>query len=722
MAELSASGIYGFPVGSLEGVARGVDPRDGAAGDPRVVGWLREAVQEGDRINQSDPGYDDAAKGMAYIVGDQLKVGRDAPASYLPQMQINESRKVTQAHASVLTDLKPVWTYKSENPAYAQHGYLLNSLIIAWYVKTMADLELGNTVKYALAAGTADTLCEWDPHARFGGDHRIIARDFRDTLPWRPAPMSRSVQDWQGVTFREEHTVNVLRGMYPTKAHLFNPTSDSLLGTLMGRFRSLTSRLVSPATDTLGGLSSASSNLKPKSGHVLFYRTFLDDQTRNLTTSDIVMGPPGASYTFTCHPGERLYPNKRVICWTPEAVVWDGPSPFWHGMFPFSRLKLWEVPWQFLGVALLKDLTPVQDGINDLANDIRLGIKQWMNQTTVYDRQAVSETFMKLFDPRRPGARVKTNPTYGDGFKKLDGPNPQVLALGLEFLEKLISKFGDLSGVANLETLLQLRQMPGADTIRTYYEAQTPALRSEGRMMEAYIRDLAEMLKVNTFQYMTQAKRVAMLGEAALTLEDFDFDPGNLVPALEVGQPGYTPELDASVSREQRAQFFHKLLTFRVAPNSLLAMDSAERKMLYLTLARDGLVDMLTLLEVLEVPNVGTFPPIPLPPLRPPDPQEVLKSLVGDPLTGTPPDGKYIMSPEGQVMEMRQPLTIIERLQAQQLLGIGAQAQPAEAGRPPSGQAEPHSETKSDGKGGQRGVVSESQHGKAPGGGPGSET
>src|SRR5665213_417619 len=257
--------------------------------------------------------------------------------------------------------------------------------------------------------------------------------------------MSRSVQDWQGVIFREEHAVNVLRGMYPTKALQFQPTTDSMLSTLMGRFRSLTSRLVSPATDTLAGLSSASSNLKPKSGNVLLYRCFLDDHTRNLTTTRIPMGPPGAAWSYMVEPGAKLYPNKRCVVATPDTIVWDGPSPFWHGMFPFSRLKLWEVPWQFLGVSLLHDLMPIQDAINDTANDLRLGIKQWMDQTTVYDRQAVSESFMRLYDPRRPGAKVKTNPTYGDGFKKLDGPNPQVLSLGLEFLQQMISKFGDLS-------------------------------------------------------------------------------------------------------------------------------------------------------------------------------------------------------------------------------------------------------------------------------------
>jgi hypothetical protein len=98
----------------------------------------------------------------------------------------------------------------------------------------------------------------------------------------------------------------------------------------------------------------------------------------------------------------------------------------------------------------------------------------------------------------------------------------------------------------------------------------------------------------------------------------------------------------------------------------------------------------------------------------------VLKSLVGDPLTGTPPDGHYIMSPDGQVMEMRQPLTIIERLQAQQLLGL-TPAGPG-AGRPPTAQSPPHGESKSDPEGGSRQVVSESEHGHGPSKGPGSAT
>lgn len=700
MADLSGSGIYGFPVSSLD-MLRGSDTMGGTVSDPRIVGWIRDAVIEGDRINRDDPSFERAEIGMRYVVGEQRQDPATAPLAYLPKMTINESRKVVQAHASVLTDLKPVWNYKTNNVQFQAQGQQLDRLIIAWYVNTLADIELGNWVKYSAAAGTGDLKVEWNPHARFGGDHRITACDFRDTLAWRPAPGSRNVQDWQGVIFREEYSINVLRGMYPTKAPLFNPTPDSLLGTLMGRFKSAYNRIVSPAADTLGGLTGASHNLKPKSANVLTYRMFIDDQTRNLTSSKIPMGPPGAAWAYVVNPGDRLYPNKRCIIATPDNIIWDGPSPFWHGMHPFSRLCLWEVPWHFLGVSLLNDLIPIQDAINDNSNDLRLGVKKWMDPATVYDRQAVSETFMKLYDARRPGAKVKTNPTYGDGFKQLDGPNPEVLQLTMQFIEALTQKFQDLSGTANLQALLQLRQMPGADTIRQYYEAMTPELRAEGRMIEAAIRDVAEMLKVNTFQYQTQAKRVTLLGDAGLTLQDFDFDPSTLVPAMEEGQPGYTPELDKDVPRDQRAQFFHKMFVFSVAPNSLLAMNSSEQKMLRLQLARMGYFDFWSLMEALEIPNVGAPPAIPLPPIVPPDPVAVQNSLVNQ-------DGKFMINPtNGQIMELRVPNTITERLIAQQTMGIGMTQNPA--GRKASGQETPHQESgKKDESGAPRQTVSES--------------
>jgi hypothetical protein len=249
-------------------------------------------------------------------------------------------------------------------------------------------------------------------------------------------------------------------------------------------------------------------------------------------------------------------------------------------------------------------------------------------------------------------------------------------------------------------------------------------------MIEAFLRDVGEMTKVNTFQYQTAQKRMQLLGDAGMSLQDFDFDPGTLVPALTktdpatgLPTPGYVPELDAEKSAAERARYFHKQFVFTVAPNSLLAMNAQEQKMLRLQLARMGYVDFWTLMNDLEIPNVGTPPPMPLPPLTPPDPKEVMEDLMAQAGVTLGPNGeaipngqpqqpkKYLIDPNtGQLAELRVPTTITERLQAQQMLGIGMTQNPA--GRKASGESSPQLEQKSDSMGAPRTTVTESSASK----------
>jgi hypothetical protein len=711
MADFSPSSVLDLPRTTADTLLHG---------DPAVLGWLKEWVQEGDLLNRADPSYEIIGRAQEYIVGEQLST-EQRRLKYLPQVVINETRKAMQAHVSAITDLKPVVGWRS-SPEYLVQADLLNKYLLAEWVTTMMDLDLGDCVKYSLAGGTGDLVIDWDPHAPLGGAHQLTARDPRDTLPLRPAYL-RSPQYWEGVCFREEHSVNVLKGMYPTRASFFKASGDSVLGTVLGRFRTGLSRLLSPA-DPLDQIASgtATSARRSRRGMVVLYRAYFKDRTRNLTDRPIAMGTPGSNWAYSVAPKEPLYPRGRLVVATDEAIIYDGPNTYWHGMFPFCRLKLWSVPWQFLGIPLFNDLLPIQDAINDTVHDVRLGIRQWVDPDITYNRNAVSEATMRLMDPRRPGKRVKTMPGFGEPWRKEDGPNPQVLAMASELWDKLTTKFADLSGTANLSALLQLRQLPSADTIQKYYEALTPEIRQEARQVEIFLRDLAEMLKVNYFQFLSQAKRVQILGLGGVTLNDFDFDPGQMVPALMPGQPGYTPELDATLTtRDQRAQFFHKQFIFVVAPNSVLAMDATERKMMRFQLARMGYYDFWSLHETLETPNVGAPPAIPLPPLEPPPPnllemmlQQVLSQpqgaaalLAGQALPQyTDPQTQRTFTLDvasGQILELRIPTTITERLQAQQLLGIGLTANPA--GRKATGQAPPQQETKSDG----RSTVTESE-------------
>jgi len=714
MADFTTSTIPDLPATSADSLQHG---------DPRVISWLKEWTQEGDLINRADPSYDSISRAQEYIVGEQL-TPEHRRLKYLPQVVINESRKAMQAHVSAITDLKPVVGWRT-NPEYLVQADLLNKYLLAEWITTFMDLELGDTVKYALAAGTGDMVIDWDPHAPLGGAHQLSARDPRDTLPLRPS-FNRSPQFWEGVCFREEHTVNVLRGMYPTRQHLFKPSSDTALGRVMGRFRTGLSRLISPADplDTIGGQTAGSAR-RARRGTIVLYRGYFHDRTRSLVDKIIPMGTPGSNWAYNVKKGEPLYPRGRLIVATDEAVIYDGPNTYWHGMFPFCRLKLWSVPWQFLGIPLFNDLLPVQDAINETVHDVRLGIKQWVDPDITYNRNAVSESTMRLMDPRRPGKRVKTMPGFGEPWRKEDGPDPQVLAMASELWDKLTTKFADLSGTANLSALLQLRQLPSADTIQKYYEALTPEIRQEARQVEIFLRDMADMLKVNYFQFLSQAKRVQILGSAGVTLNDFDFDPNMMVPGLLPGQPGYTPELDVNLTtRDQRAQWFHKQFIFVVAPNSVLAMDAQERKMMRFQLARMGYYDFWSLHETLETPNVGAPPAIPLPMIERPPPG-VLEGMLGQLTQPGVIQGMTagVMAPpqytdpttnrtfvldgaSGQLLEIRVPNTVTERLQAQAQLGIGQTVSPA--GRKASGQEPPRAEEKSDGSGGTRQTVTES--------------
>jgi hypothetical protein len=204
-----------------------------------------------------------------------------------------------------------------------------------------------------------------------------------------------------------------------------------------------------------------------------------------------------------------------------------------------------------------------------------------------------------------------------------------------------------------------------------------------------------------------------ILGDAGATLSDFDYDPATMVPALHPGQPGYTPELDADLtSADERAQFFHKQFVFVVAPNSILAMHATERKMQTLQQATMGYVDFWTFHDVMETPNVGAPPAIPLPPVMPVDPaiqQQIMLAAVQSVAQGIPPQPyvdpttqkQYTVDPaSGQILEIRIPLTITERLQAQAMLGLGMAANAQ--GRKATNEAPAKSETKNDRPGGRQ--------------------
>lgn len=699
-----------------------------------ILSWIKECVAEGEGFMAADPIWNEIDTNQQYILGRQKAraVTQDRPV-YVSHAVVNETRRTHRRHVSALTDVKPTYAYRTPNPHFQTQALLLNNLTAVWWINTFADLALADATSYAIAGGSGDIWVEYDPFHGPLGDMVLIARDARDTIPIRPS-RDGNIQNWFGVIGREAHSYNVLAATYPDKINLLRQSASPWGGGIFTRIKQGTMRILGGgATTTLSGLTKAYTAQNNLTGsEIILYKVYLNDPSINTTTQAVFMGTPGTNWGYTVQPGQRLYPRKRLIVATESGILYDGPNPYWHGLFPVSRLTLLSVPWSFFGVPLIDSLVQggLQDGINDVVNAMFDKIRQ-KNRPPVAGNSKVPEPMLRQLDLLNPRARVRTNEQIGTGITVMEIPD--LPGDTLEFFSLLRTIAHDLTGDSTLDALqaAAANQSFDPETIEAWMNALSPEMKLEGRRVEYTIRTIAEMQKANIFQWYNLGRRMQILGDAGQTLQDFDYDPGNLIPAMNKDDPGYLPELDANEDQKDRAQFFLKLFTFYVTPNSLLALNAQAEKLKYTQMMRAGICDVWTFWEKMEVPNAGEPPDMPLPMLPQPEKDSPEAAAI---LAGQVP-GTQIDPQTGLFIQIRKPITITERLIAQNMMGLGLAATPAGAnnstgagtqggggggqpagspGRKASAQSSPSVDVKDTGDGGKRVTITESPRNHKP--------
>lgn len=664
-----------------------------------ILAWIKEAVAEGEGIMAADPIWNEIDVNQQYILGRQKAraISNDRPA-YVSHVVINETRRTHRRHISALTDVKPTYAFRSPNPHFQTQALLLNQLTAVWWINTFADLALADAASYAVAGGCGDLTIDYDPFYGPMGDVTITAKDARDAIPIRPS-RDGNIQNWYGVIIREAHSYNVMAATYPGNLNLLRQSASPWGGGIFTKVRQGMNRILGGgATTTLSGLSKAYTAAQTISGNeVILYKVYLNDPSINTTSAPVMMGKPGTNWSYVVQPGERLYPRKRLIVATEAGVLSDGPNPYWHGMFPISRLKLISVPWSFFGVPIVdvQIQSGLQDGINDVANAMFDKIRQ-RNRPPMAGNARVPEPMLRQFDPLNPRARMRTNEQIGTGLTTIEIPD--LPGDTLEFFQALRTIAHDLTGDSTLDALqaAAANQSFDPESIEAWMNALSPELKLEGRQVELCIRTIADMQKANIFQWYDLKRRMQVLGDAGQTLEDFDYDPGNLIPAQQPGDEGYLPQLNANQDQKDRAQFFLKLFTFYVTPNSLLALNAQAEKLKYTQMMRAGICDIWTYWEKMEIPNAGEPPEMPLPMEPQPDQGSEQAQMI---MAGGVPGAQFDQA-TGIFIQNRKPITITERLMAQMMMGLGMNTGPAGA---------------TQGQAGANGAAG----GGAPGGGPG---
>lgn len=629
-----------------------IPPREHAES---VAGFCREALEEGEAFLKSQPNYSKIDQLMKTVIS-APDISDVRPAG-LSVAKSNRLGKIGADLAALMTDIKPFWEYKTHNPAFEPQQVIYGKLSTSWYLDRQTDVRFADVVKYWVVSGTGWAHQKWNPRIQ---DIELEAEDPRDVLPIRPSSNAGTIQDAFGVIVRRQRTVNYLKALYPEKADLIRADSDgsSVTAALSSRLSSLLDSIMSPFHAALQ--AEKAKNDIPRIPTATLYTMYIDDPSIHKGRFPVVMGEvdeqgkPANDWSYVVYPGEPLYPRKRLIVFTrtsPEPL-YDGPSIYWHGMFPLSKLTLDPWPWSWLGKSPLVDLMPLQRAIDRCMRAIDDWLAKVVEPDVIADKNSVPRAVLERWNTRRPGGKYTHNPIAGKGMQ-LQYPTTGI-EIAFKFFELLINEMDTLPGVRDLSQMMQLNQIPSAESMDKIIQSMTPSVRSRSRMVEAFMRDFAMQLAYNFSQFYTQKRRLLLLGQQGVTQDDFDFDPGTLIPAV-VGDG----DMMGPRPRYERTREFLRQFTFHVAPGSMLAASEIERKLMYLQLARAGWMDIWTLAEVFDIPNFGQPPGIPDP-----------------------------MNPG----VMRPPTTVTERLMVQQMMGLAGT--PSPAGRKASGQDLPRVVTK----------------------------
>ncbi len=577
-----------------------------AASEDAKLGWLNSAIQQGQAFLQNQPAYREINRARQQIEGKDMDMSNKTRS----QMSDNLLGRDTREYIASLSNMRPVWEYKSYNPDYQHNVAMLNKLLLAWWNKTFADRKIREGLQYAGVDGTGYIMPLWDRAHIWAkeGDVALHALGADQVLPIQIGK-DNDLQRAYAVVIRVPTPIHIAHTLYPQFADRLVPDRNG--PSLMAKGLQFVQKFVAPALRVGGAADNAS-----KSGayfpEVDIFHVYILDPSINVSGKTVAMGDPGTSWyyevptlgsdidtgmeaadgtpiTRKAMPEDcMLYPNRRCILASRTCQIYDGTSKWWHGQVPVVPFKLNDWAWNYLGYSLMHDCFSLDAGINRIQRGISDSVDLRLDPPKSYDKANVARSVMEKMDFRRPGMALGVNSTMGagKGIESLFDPRqydvPQWVA---EFVQTLKTDQKNILGVADVTALIKARQIPSSDSIEKLLEMAGPIVTDSTRNMERSMCMLGDMLKSLFFQFKTIEQRLQIMGDDGITAEDFDYKPGEMTPSHMKGEDTAIP---SRFSASARAQFFSNQFYMFVTPNSLTQITQMSRKLLYLQLYRSG--------------------------------------------------------------------------------------------------------------------------------------
>jgi hypothetical protein len=497
----------------------------------RLAGDLRDQAIAELKLNAE---YAEIPNYIAALRGEQWGKGRPKYRSNFVDNVLAKARVEAKAY---LTDIQPTVDIRSKVDTYTKQATLIQNCLHHEWRRMNMDLRLAALVDHA-GFGIA--------YARLGGlfPGELVFRSFgMDTV--LPIQRGDTIQESSAVLYRTHKPIQYFTKMFPGRSEGIAKYADQSMTAMTtnqyarpGHVDEYTWNSMSPAMKykmgiKMGRPTASESEPFPT---ISLEEFWVNDPAVNETKERILIRNPYLSvdehnYWYWVEPGQPLWPRKRLIIFGGEKqLLYDGPSPYWHGEYPFGELILDPVVWGPGGFSRYRALMPLNRGINEMNAGIFDMVKKSLNQSLIGKKGAIADTVFERFFQDMPGSKMLMNPGANPASDLQWGPIPQLPAYTPQFLQHLYQRFDRQAGGMDAMTLAKKKQLPSSDVIQQMKDSQSGQFRLEGRYLEAFLGDIGPQAVSNIIQFFTRDKRISLFGADGITKQDFNFRPGDITP------------------------------------------------------------------------------------------------------------------------------------------------------------------------------------------------
>lgn len=660
-------------------------PRLRADNEAARLQWLKESLRRGQqwlRVQRStiDPGLArDVIAGL-----NATDPGDDA----MSDVRSSEVKRSLLEFIAELSNLRAEGQIRTDNKALFDQAAILQQRWRANFTMTRAKLKWKGAIANAAALGTGYLSPYYDPNGRGPGKGEHLLKIYGPdcVIPDGIGP-DGDLQQAYVVHLVDETPLHVAQRHFWERAHEIQ--ADRSSPSMWGRVSQRMQAWASPVLNLFGTRDAppddAASGPAPT---VDIVRSYILDPTINESGETIVKGEPGTRWAYEVpslgapiyagmnerdgtplmRPANRLdalvYPYRRLGIWCSSALFDDDSSPYWHGLAPIVPIFLEKWPWDPLGTSQLKAVANIERSTTRTMRAIDDSINVRLDPPLIVDETQASDSFGESFNPRKPGQRIRSSLALG---KVIDLAVPveiyNVPEQAYQWVSQLEARIQRYLYANDVTALAKARATPAADTTEKLAELAGQVVKDMLESVELAMVLLGTMQVWNFFEFDTVARRLELLGQDGVTAEDFDYDPGTLIPSH---LPGEDRTLPSRYSSNERGRRHCEQFSFYLTPGSAHDMSRITAKQLLVLAKKNGLpIDRWTMAKVFGIANYG------------PEPE------------GTHNAQERLMAE--QRMEIEKQVQLAQALQA---AGIQPQGQP---GRPHAGKKPVHTEPKDSG-------------------------